>query len=316
MGRFRFDGPDAAALLDRMNTRRVANLSPGQIRYGLMTQEDGGILDDILVYYLQDHDGQPYHSMVVNGVNREKIKAWLRPHLEETRVPFADQTLETAMIAVQGPLAIDLVDPLTNLALADLPYYRGNTGLIDDVPATISRTGYTGEDGCEIIVPREFALRVWTRLLAAGQPQQVIAAGLGARDTLRLEAGMPLYGHELNESINPYQAGLGFAVQLKNRDFIGHAALTQIRSQPLPQVRVGLQLEDRRVPREEFPICADGVQVGRVTSGTFSPTLQRAIAMGYVPRQWSQIGQMLTIDIRGRQHPATVVELPFYKRPS
>lgn len=319
MGRFRFDGENAAAFLDKLITRRVTNLKPGQIRYGLVTKEDGGVLDDILVYHLVDHDGSPYHALVVNAGNRDKIADWIRTRGDSSMgVTFTDETLDTAMIAVQGPAAIGVVSELVDFPLNELTYYTGHNGMFDGVPALVTRTGYTGEDGCEIIVKANEAERVWNLLLTKGETAGFRAAGLGARDTLRVEAAMPLYGHELSEEINPFQAGLGFAVHLKDRDFIGHAALSDIKatykSNGGQSQRVGLQLDGRRPPREHYPVVVDGNQVGEVTSGTLSPTLNIPIAMALVPPSAANVGGKVDVDIRGKHHPATVVELPFYKR--
>lgn len=311
MGRFQFQGPAAGALLDRLVTRRVADLQPGRICYALVTNEQGGILDDVLVYRLSDVQ-QLAFQLVVNAGNRDKIAAWIHAHLEDSAVEFHDATLDTAMIAVQGPRALEVIAALVDFDPQKLKYYRGQAGQILGHSCLVSRTGYTGEDGCELIVPAEQAVEVWQAILDQGQPAGAQPAGLGCRDTLRLEAAMPLYGHELSEAINPLQAGLGFAVDL-DKEFIGREALAAIASEKQP-VRVGLELASRRVPREHYAICADGQPVGEVTSGTFSPTLERPIAMGYVSPEYAKPGTALTVDIRGRAEPASVVLLPFYSR--
>ncbi len=295
-------------------TRKSLKLKDGQIRYGLICNEQGGIHDDVLVYKLIDHDGHPFHAMVVNAGNREKIAAVIQSRLPGKGVTFTDQTLETAMIAVQGPKAVQLADDLLDVDLPAMKYYHGACCKFEQHPVICSRTGYTGEDGCELSVPAEVAMKVWNRLLERGKANNIMAAGLGARDTLRLEAAMPLYGHELNEQINPYQAGLGFAVNLKGRSFLGSEALIMLRDDNQQQVRVGLKLPGKRVPREGYTVLKNGNQVGEVTSGTFSPTLQFPIAMAYVDADCSTTDQAVEIDIRGRRHPATVCELPFYNR--
>ena len=312
MGRLRFDGPDAAAFLDSLVTRRVDNLAPGRIRYALITNDEGGVLDDVLVYHLQD--GQDtFHLMVVNASNRDKIVQWITPRLP-TSVPFADQTLETAMIAIQGPRGLQLTQNVLGFDASTLKYYCGQ--LLKGEPAgrIISRTGYTVEDGCELIVPAADAPSLWQQLIDQGKALGAVAAGLGARDTLRLEAAMPLYGHEINESISPWQAGLDFAVDLPNRSFPGHAALERLEGDPALPCRVGLECSGRRVPREGYPIKHAGEEVGIVTSGGYSPTLEKPIAMGYVPIALSALDLELTIDVRGREEPARVVTLPFYHR--
>lgn len=315
MGRFRFDGPGAGALLDRLLTRRVLGMAAGKIRYSLVTNEAGGILDDVLVYHLVE-DGRPFHLLVVNASNRAKIASWIKSHLAMSdEVAFSDRTLETAMIAVQGPRALQIARSLVADNPSGLDYYTGAVSQIGGAKGIVSRTGYTGEDGCELIVPAEAALDLWTRLYSLGKEHGLAAAGLGARDTLRLEAAMPLYGHELSEQINPIQAGLDFAVNLKDREFVGRAAIAKLKGDPALPKRVGLELLSKRVPREHYPILAGGQRVGEVTSGTFSPTLQKPIAMGYVPAGASAVGTELAVDIRGSAEAARVVKLPFYTRP-
>ncbi|MEO8493567.1 MAG: glycine cleavage system aminomethyltransferase GcvT [Planctomycetota bacterium] len=317
MGRLRFDGQGAAAFLDRLLTRRVVGLGAGLIRYSLMTNEAGGILDDVLVYHLAEHDGEPFHLLVVNAGNRAKIVAWVERHLTDADgVTFRDQTVETAMIAVQGPHALSAVQALVDLRLADMRYYTGQAAHVAGHAGIVSRTGYTGEDGCELIVSAESAESIVERLFSAGTAFGIQPVGLGARDTLRLEAAMPLYGHELSESIDPFQAGLGFAVHLKDRDFIGATALRELKDRPSQPRRIGLELSGKRVPREHYAVLAKGEAVGEITSGTFSPTLERPIAMAYVHPNAAELGAELTVDIRGRAETARVVALPFYKRDS
>jgi len=316
MGRLRFDGAGAAEFLDQLLTRRVIGLKSGLIRYSLVVNEAGGILDDVLVYHLNDLDGTPFHLLVVNASNRGKIVDWIQRHLKpEHDVQMEDQTIDTAMIAVQGPQAIQLVEPLVEASVGELDYYSGTVTRVRGASGIVSRTGYTGEDGCELIVPAREATGLWERLAADGAALGLQPAGLGARDTLRLEAAMPLYGHELSEQIDPYQAGLGFAVHLKDREFIGHAALAKAKAAgPDRPRRVGLQIEGKRVAREHFAVTAAGEVVGEVTSGTFSPTLEKPIAMAYLRSDLAEVGTEVEVDIRGRSVIARVVPLPFYKR--
>jgi aminomethyltransferase len=314
MGRLFFTGTGAAAFLDSIVTRRISDMELGQVRYGLVTNDQAGILDDILMYRLM-HDGAELHLMVVNASNREKIVSWIEKKLAgRDDVKFADNTVATAMIAVQGRLAVDLLKPIIDHDLAAMKYYTATEAKIGGKNGVVSRTGYTGEDGYELIVPGSMALELWEKCLAAGSDRGVIAAGLGARDTLRLEAAMPLYGHELNEEINPLEAGLGFAVNLEGRTFPGSDKLTAVKRDGSKRVRVGLQLSGKRVPREHFGIFAGDTAIGEVTSGTFSPTLEKPIAMGYVSPEHRQPGTKLLIDIRGSKEPAEIVKLPFYKR--
>lgn len=330
MGRLRFDGADAGAFLDSLLTRRVDNLQVGQVRYSLMTNDEAGILDDVLVYRIGPQAGQPsdgeYSMLVVNASNREKIVAWLQRFLDQAGdVRLTDQTRETAMIAVQGPAAIDLAAEVLDIDLAAMKYYRAceaTISLPDDkqVAGVVSRTGYTGEDGVEFTVPAALAAELWQDLLRRGEARGARPVGLGARDTLRLESAMPLYGHELSEQITPQQAGLDFAVNLevakenRRRDFPGAAAMRELADGPPLPCRVGLVAEGRRAPREGCAIVVDGLTVGEVTSGTHSPTLEQPIAMGYVPQEYATPGTKVVVDLRGRELPASVVELPFYKR--
>lgn len=317
MGRLRFDGQDAGQFLDRVLTRRVVDLAPGKIRYSLVTNEQGGILDDILASRLESPSGQQYYLLVVNASNREKLVAWFRSQLTpaDGDVEMADRTTETAMIALQGPQSLQILSRLVKADLEPMGYYTGVVTESFHRPCTVTRTGYTGEDGFEMIVRAEDAVEMWTNLFRAGREVGLRAAGLGARDTLRLEAGMPLYGHELSESIDPYQAGLGFAVNLRDRSFVGAEALQRRKGDPQLAKRIGLTLAGRRVPREHYAVLAAGQGgVGEVTSGTFSPTLDKPIAMAYVRPEAAVVGAELAVDIRGRLEAARVVELPFYRR--
>lgn len=326
MGRLRFEGPGAAVFLAELLTRRVADMELGQVRYSLVTNDDGGILDDVLVGYYLDPYGQPFFLLVVNAGNHAKIVNWVHAHLPKERaerpgqeIVFGDVSRLWAMFAIQGPRSVDLLQPLVDVDLQTMKYYRGAQVRILHPAAqrqggTISRTGYTGEDGFELSLGAGIAAGVWEVLMEMGRPLGIVPAGLGSRDTLRLEAGMPLYGHELSEQIDPFQAGLGFACHLVGYDFPGRDALLRIQNQPPRAVRIGLEMPGKRAARTGCPILAKGQKVGEVTSGSYSPTLGKAIAMGYVAPQCAQPGLELQIDIRGHAEPARVVELPFYRR--
>lgn len=316
MGRLRFDGPRADQLLDHVLTRRVLDIQTGQVRYSLVCNEDGGILDDVLVSCLESPSGKNYFLLVVNASNRAKIVQWLQPHLADfPDVEFHDVTNATAMIAVQGPKAFEICSPLLPASALSLGYYRAKVTEQMSKPCIVSRTGYTGEDGFELIVKSEDAPRVWENIMMAGRELGVQPVGLGARDTLRLEAGMPLYGHELDEAIDPYQAGLGFACNLKDRTFIGREALEQKSKLVTLPKRVGLVLDGRRAARQGADVLdADSRVIGQVTSGSFSPTLDKPIAMAYLDPAIAVVGAALDIDIRGTRVSATIVPLPFYKK--
>lgn len=317
MGRLRFDGPRADQFLDTLTTRRVKDMVPGQVRYSLICNEQGGILDDVLVYCLESPSGKIYFLMVVNASNRSKIVDWIKPKLGQfPDVEFHDTTEQTAMIAVQGPRALDICRPLLPASVFSLGYYKAKVTEQMSKPVIASRTGYTGEDGLELVVRAEDAQRVWENLMLAGRDQGIVAAGLGARDTLRLEAGMPLYGHELDETTDPLSAGLEFAVQMKDRDFIGKTAIEALKVAGLPRKRIGLVLEGRRAARQGSELIdQDGRRIGLVTSGSFSPTLNHPIAMAYVDASIGIDGLQLDVDVRGSKIAARMVPLPFYKRP-
>lgn len=315
MGRFFFSGDGVAAFLDRLTTRRVADMEVGRIRYSLMCNDAGGILDDVLVYRLPTAADASQIMMVVNASNRHKIRNWIESNRSgQDHFELHDRTLETAMIACQGPNANSIVAEICEIEPEQLKYYSGTATRVCGADAIVSRTGYTGEDGCEIIVDNDRAVEVWEEIYNRAVAVRGGANGLAARDTLRLEAAMPLYGHELNEDINAAQANLGFAINLKDRDFIGRdAILAASKDNSLPR-RIGLELEDRRAARQHCPIVHHGQPIGEVTSGTFSPTLERSISMGYVQPHYADLTTALTIDIRGKLHNARVVELPFYSR--
>lgn len=305
MARLSFGGADALKLLEKVCTNNISTMHDGQVRYSLVCNETGCILDDVLVYKW------PYgYSMVVNASNRAKIVAWLEKHKAGLNVELRDQTMETAMIAVQGPRAVAMVKGLTETDPASLKYYYAAATRCMGQQCVLSRTGYTGEDGVEIMIGNAHANALWDELETLGAKP----AGLGCRDTLRLEAAMPLYGHELSETIDPLQAGLNWAVKFDKGDFIGKAAMLKRKEQANLPVRIGLELEGKRPAREGCAIQVGGKNIGIVTSGTFTPTLQKSIAMGYVPGEHSAVGNVLSIDIRGQALPAKVVKLPFYSR--
>jgi aminomethyltransferase len=307
MGRLVFQGSGAAALLQHLFTNDVATMKPGQVRYGLLCNDAGGILDDVLVYRLEN-----FWLMVVNASNREKVLGWINRHNEGRDVTVLDMTAAWGMLAVQGPRAI-VSEVVTALGLAhdprELRYYFA-AGPATASTQIVSRTGYTGEDGFEVIVEANRVVELADRAVAAG----VKPCGLGARDTLRLEAAMPLYGHELNEQTDPLQAGLGWAVKLDKGPFLGRDTLLRRREDAGMRVRVGLEIEGKRIAREGAAVRRDGADVGQVTSGTFAPTLNRAIAMAYVDPVHAAPGTTCSVDVRGKEAAARVVPLPFYRR--
>ncbi|MFH1924221.1 MAG: glycine cleavage system aminomethyltransferase GcvT [Planctomycetota bacterium] len=328
MGRLRFEGPGAAVFLAELLTRRVGGLGLNQIRYSLVTNDQGGILDDVLVGYYHNANGQPYYVVVVNASNRKKIVDWVDAHLPQERagaygqeIVWSDVTRLWAMFAIQGPRSVDLLQPLVDVDLASMKYYNGAQVQLLHPAAQrqggiISRTGYTGEDGFELSIGASIAPGVWEVLAEMGKPLGIVPTGIGARDTLRLEAGMPLYGRELSEETNPFQAGLAYTCYLTGYDFPGRDALKQLERTSLESKLVGFELEGRRPAREDCTILAGDEPVGRTTSGTYSPTLKKPIALGYVRVEHAAPGVELAIDVRGQRLPARVVELPFYRRNS
>ena len=310
MGRLKFTGPDACSFLDKIVTNDVTAIKTGQIRYALVTNEKGGILDDVLVYHMEDH-----YMLVVNASNRLKILDWISKQKTSFDVKVDDQTFSHSMLALQGPASDKLLSSLVSNDLGEIKYYHFIESEILGHPVLISRTGYTGEDGFEIIIENEFGLELWKSLMEKGSSFGIRPAGLGCRDTLRLEAAMPLYGHELDETRDPLSAGLSFGVRLKAGDFIGKDALLRLKEESgIRQDRVGLELEGKRIAREGALIFSGDKQVGEITSGTFSPTMQKTIAMGYIDTECSSTGENVEIDIRGKRIPARIVSLPFYSR--
>jgi aminomethyltransferase len=306
MGRLSFAGPDGLDLIQHVWTNDAATMKDFQARYGLVCNERGGVRDDVLVYRW------PYGwAMVVNASNRAKIVGWLAEKKGNRNVEVSDQTQQTCMVAVQGPRAVALCQGLTRDDPAQLAYYHAVPTQYKGKGCVVSRTGYTGEDGVEIMLAASQAVELCEELLARGARP----CGLGARDTLRLEAAMPLYGHELTEEIDPYQAGLGWAVKPDKGDFVGRDALLRLRQDKARPVRVGLELEGKRIAREGAAVLLDGRPIGKVTSGTFAPTLNKALAMAYLDPAHAAVGTACAVDVRGKAEAARVVLLPFYRRP-
>lgn len=315
MGRLRFDGEGSEELLDRLLTRRVTDLPVGGVRYGMICNDDGGVLDDVLVSHLKTPSETRYHLLVVNASNRHKIVEWIKQHLEDfPTVTFSDRTELTAMIAVQGPAAMESCKKLFSFDPTRLSYYQATITDQFAKPAIVSRTGYTGEDGFELIVRAEEAKRIWENLMMAGRDAGFQPAGLGARDTLRMEAGMPLYGHELNETIDPISAGLSFACDLEDRDFIGREAIARIKTDGPTKKRIGLLPEGKRPARDGCDVLdLDGNVIGSIVSGGPSPTLGQPIAMAMVDAAHAGDAEF-EIDIRGKRSSAKRTKLPFYRR--
>ncbi|WP_267244715.1 glycine cleavage system aminomethyltransferase GcvT [Streptomyces sp. PR69] len=318
MGEITVTGPQAAALLDYALVGNIGGVGVGRARYTMICQEDGGILDDLIVYRLADA-ASPEYLVVANAGNAQIVLDALTERAAGFDARVRDDRDAYALIAVQGPESPGILKSLTDADLDGLKYYAGLPGTVAGVPALIARTGYTGEDGFELFTQPQHAEKLWQAITEAGAPAGLTPCGLSCRDTLRLEAGMPLYGHELTTSLTPFDAGLGRVVKFeKDGDFVGRAALAAAKeraeSRP-PRKLVGLIAEGRRVPRAGMSVVADGRVIGEVTSGAPSPTLGKPIAMAYVDAAHAAPGTAgVGVDIRGAHEPYEVVALPFYKR--
>jgi aminomethyltransferase len=313
MGEVWISGPGAGTGLAAALVTDPPRLALGRAHYSMICAPDGGIIDDLIVYRVADDR----FMVVPNASNRETVVAELRARLAGHDAALDDASLRTSLVAVQGPRAADLLQPLTDVELAGLKYYAIAEGHACGKAALIARTGYTGEDGFELFLDWDDALPVWDALLEAGQRFEILPCGLGARDTLRLEAGMPLYGNELDRDTNPYEAGLGRVVKLdKEGDFVGRAALQRVAADGPAKQLVGMTLDGRQIARHGYPLFESGEEpeVGIVTSGAPSPTLGRPIAMGYVPPADAAVGNMVEVAIRASRAPAQIVPMPFYKR--
>ncbi|MFG1949090.1 glycine cleavage system aminomethyltransferase GcvT [Nonomuraea sp. NPDC048826] len=308
MGEIFLTGSQAAQALDYALVGHLSALAVGRARYTMIVDERGGVLDDLIVYRLGDEE----FMVVANASNADKVADELVTRAKAYDTQVEDRSGRYALIAVQGPRSEEILATLTDADLGGLKYYTGLPGRVDGREALIARTGYTGEDGFELFVADDDAVPLWHALTAAGEPYGLKPAGLSSRDTLRLEAGMPLYGNELSTELTPFDAGLGRVVKFdKPGDFVGRSALEAVKDVPPRRRLVGLVARGRRVPRHGYPVTKDGAVVGEVTSGAPSQTLGKPIALAYVD---TGVGEGLAVDIRGRQEPVDVVELPFYRR--
>ena len=311
MGQVELAGKEALAAVQWISSNDASRLKIGQAHYSGLTTPAGTFVDDMLVYRFSDD----HFLLVINASNVAKDVAWI---LEQTRrfdVAALDTSARYALIALQGPLARQVMQRLSNVDLAGIKYYWFVHGEIAGVRGTLSRTGYTGEDGFEVFVPPQQALKVWDAILEAGRDEAVIPAGLGARDTLRLEAAMRLYGNDIDDTTTPLDADLEWIVGWNKGDFLGRQALADQKARGAAKRLVGFEMMDRAIARHGYPVVAGGEPVGRVTSGTQTPFLKKAIGMAYVPVALAAPGAQFDIEVRGRLARAAVVPLPFYKRP-
>ncbi|MBI3965935.1 MAG: glycine cleavage system aminomethyltransferase GcvT [Chloroflexi bacterium] len=312
MGEFRVKGADAERFLNWVTTNDVSRLQIGQAQYSLLCQADGGVVDDVIVYRVADDE----YLVVVNASNIEKDFAWLETN-RSGAVDLRDESNETALVSIQGPLAAATLQPLVDVDLKQIKRFRHQQATMAGVPVRLARTGYTGEDGFEIFAPAADAQKIWDTLLAAPAGPggaKVEPCGLGARDTLRTEAALPLYGHEIDATTNPLEAGLDRFVRLDGPSFLAKAALERVQAEGPRRRLVGLELLDRGVARAGHPIAVDDHPIGSVTSGTFAPTLNRNIALGYVESEHASVGEEVSVIVRDKPVRARIVELPFYRR--
>ncbi|MDO8526424.1 MAG: glycine cleavage system aminomethyltransferase GcvT [Deltaproteobacteria bacterium] len=312
MGEFEFKGPGALEFLNKLTPNDVNRLTDNMAQYSMLCNEQGGIVDDILIYRLNAE----HFVMVVNASNIEKDWKWVNAQRPTPNVQIKNISDETCLLAWQGPKALEILKQVSPLPISELKPFRFAVGEIaGQKDCWVARTGYTGEDGVEIFCKSDQVLKIWQSLLKAGTPLCAKPIGLGARDTLRLEARLSLYGHEITDATNPLEAGLSWVVKLdKPQDFIGKQKLMQIRQAGLARQIVGFKMIDKGIPRQGCPIAENKEVVGVVTSGTFSPTLGVGIGLGYVPTALTPIGSKFNVDIRGTLKLAEVVSVPFYKR--
>ena len=308
MGEFEVRGDRATEFVQYATTNDVSKVEVWQAQYGTLLNHEGKLLDDLIVYRYPDR-----WMLVVNGANRDKDLRWLQQFTADFGVELVDRTDEIALLALQGPKAQRILARLTDADLDAIRYYRFAEGPVDGVPATISRTGYTGEDGFELYVPAADAGRLWRRLLEAGEDDGLLPAGLGCRDSLRLEMGYALYGNDLDEETTPLEAGLGWVVKLDKGGFVGRDALLRQKEEGITRRLVGFRLKERGFPRHGYPVTVNGEEAGVVTSGVLSPTLGEGIGMAYVPAAAAKPGTEIGIVIRGTPVPAEVVRPPFHR---
>jgi len=307
MGEFMIHGPQAIDLVQLVSVNDAAVLEVGQCQYSAMCASDGGIRDDLVVYRMADH-----YMLVVNASRRAEDWAWIVEHAKGLDVTLVDQSDELGLVALQGPRAQEILDPLTDVNLDDIAYYHFGVGTVAGRAATISRTGYTGEDGFELYVGETDTVAVWNALIEQGGGAGLLPSGLGARDSLRLEVGFALYGNELDEEHTPLAGRLGWVVKLGKSEFSGRDALLRQKEEGVPERLVGIRLTERGFPRPGYAIVRDGNEVGSVTSGTVSPTLGYGVALGYVPSELASPDTEIGVRIRDKVIPGVVAQLPFY----
>ncbi len=313
MGKFTLQGKNLVAQLSRLVPSDLSRLQPNQAQYSVLLNPEGGIIDDIIFYYQGEENNVQKGIIIVNAATTAKDKAWLLEHLDTKQIEFEDLSTEKVLLAVQGPFATEILQKFVEEDLTPVKAYGHLDATVLGKPAFLARTGYTGEDGFEVMVEPSVGIELWQKLIEAG----VLPCGLGARDTLRLEAAMALYGQDIDDTTTPLEAGLGWLVHLDSKgDFIGREALEQQKAAGVKRKLVRLQMQGRNIARHGYPVLSALKKVGEITSGTLSPTLGYPIALAYVPTELAKVDNQLEIEIRSKTYPATVVKRPFYKSTS
>lgn len=310
MGELEVRGPQALALVQHITTNDASKLQIGQAQYAGLTTPQGTFVDDLLVHKLSDE----HYFLCVNASNTEKDFQWILANTEDFDAEVKNTSGQYTQIAIQGPRASEILQPFANVDLSAIKYYWFANGEVDGAPGIIARTGYTGEDGFELYIDPNASEQVWNKLLEAGKPLGLQPCGLAARNTLRLEAKMALYGNDIDDTTTVYEADLGWAVKLHKGDFIGRDALAQQKEQGLTRKLVGFEMVERGIGRDHYPIFIDGQQVSQVSSGSPAPFLKKNIGLAYLPLSHTAIGSQFHIDVRGKLVAAQVVATPFYKR--
>jgi len=313
MGEFYVEGEDAIAFVDKLTTNDVTKLVDGQAHYSTFTREDGTVVDDLLVYRFDEGK----LLLVVNAGTTEKDWDWITSHKADENITLTNASADYCQIAVQGRDALSIVQKLTDTNLEDIKYYHFTVGKVDSVDAIISRTGYTGEDGFEIYANKEYAEQLWNKFLETGnfgEESGILPCGLAARNTLRLESAMSLYGHEISDDITPLEANLGWICKLNKGEFLGRDALAKLKEKGLERKLVGFEMIDKGIARDGFDVYVNDKKVGYVTSGSPAPFLKKNIGLAFVPVELANIGQAIKIDVRGKLLLAEIVPTPFYKR--
>ncbi len=310
MGEIYVEGEDAIAFVNRLTTNDVTKLVDGQAHYSALTNEHGGVVDDLLVYRFDEGK----LLLVVNAGTTEKDWDWITTHKGDENITLTNASKDYCQIAIQGPKAVEIAQKLTDEKLEEIKYYHFTVGKFDGVDAIISRTGYTGEDGFEIYADAQYAERIWNKFIETGTEYGILPCGLAARNTLRLESAMSLYGHELSDDISPLEAGLGWICKINKGEFTGRAAMADLKEKGLQKKLAGFEMTDKGIARDECDVYIDDQKIGYVSSGSPAPFLKKNIGLAFLPAEFAKIGQEITIDVRGKKLAAVIVPTPFYKR--